>query len=169
MLGLWWKQIATFLLSLLLLTVPNPSTALSSNGQSKAPDSYVSVRALDHYGNAVQLSHAKEAARRYGRPVVVAVVQALTSEGTNNSTEAKSATKALFDGAPLNSVRSSTLKSVGVRLCFCINVHPFSLFPSACVKRDEKLSHTNTHAHMCACAADCGPLFCCRCLQMHHR
>ena len=69
--------------------------------------------------------------------------------------EAKSATKALFDGAPLSSVRSSTLKSVGVRLCFCINVHPFSLFPSACVKRDEKLSHTNTHAHMCACAADC--------------
>ncbi len=84
---------ATVALSLLLLTVPYPSTALSSNGQSKAPDSYISVRALDHYGNAVQLSHAKEAARRYGRPVVVAVVQGIPNEPSNNSTETKTDTE----------------------------------------------------------------------------
>ena len=89
--GLWWKQMATVALSLLLLTVPYPSTALSSNGQSKAPDTYISVRALDSYGNAVQLSHAKEAARRYGRPVVVAVVQGTSNEPSNNSTETKPA------------------------------------------------------------------------------
>ena len=40
----------------------------------EASSSYVSVETLDHYGNAIQLGHAKEATRRYGRPVIVAVV-----------------------------------------------------------------------------------------------
>lgn len=78
---------AVAIISLALLLLAIATTALSSNGET----SYVSVRALDHYGNAVQLSHAKEAARRYGRPVVVALVQA---QGTanNNSTKTKSPT-----------------------------------------------------------------------------
>jgi len=44
-----------------------------SNGESSS--SYISVRTLDYFGNAVQLAHAKEAAQRFGRSVVVAVVQ----------------------------------------------------------------------------------------------
>ena len=80
------KPIVAFAVSvgLLFLAIVD-STALSSNGEASA--SYVSVRALDHYGNAVQLSHAKEAALRYGRPVVVAVVEGQPKN--NNSTETK--------------------------------------------------------------------------------
>ena len=49
--------------------------AISTTALRKAETSpYVSVRALDNFGNAVQLSHAKEAANRYGRSIVVAVV-----------------------------------------------------------------------------------------------
>mmetsp|Transcript_9981 Transcript_9981/g.20801 ORF Transcript_9981/g.20801 Transcript_9981/m.20801 type:complete len:349 (-) Transcript_9981:184-1230(-) len=76
MASFWKSAIVSF--GLLLLAAL--STALSSNGEA----SYVSVRALDHYGNAVQLSHAKEAAQRYGRPVVVALVQS-HDEASNNS------------------------------------------------------------------------------------
>jgi len=81
------SAVAIISLSLLLLAIA--TTALSSNGET----SYVSVRALDHYGNAVQLSHAKEAARRYGRPVVVALVQAQGTD-TNNKTSTDTTTPA---------------------------------------------------------------------------
>mmetsp|Transcript_14573 Transcript_14573/g.40501 ORF Transcript_14573/g.40501 Transcript_14573/m.40501 type:complete len:375 (-) Transcript_14573:189-1313(-) len=54
-----------------------------------ASSSYVSVRALDNYGNAIQLSHAKEAAQRHGRSVVVAVVDVvnLPNNGTDDLLE----------------------------------------------------------------------------------
>jgi len=79
MASFWNYKSAIVFFGLLLLAAL--STALSSNGEA----SYVSVRALDHYGNAVQLSHAKEAARRYGRPVVVALVQAHDEANNNNN------------------------------------------------------------------------------------
>lgn len=59
--------------------------ATSALGNGDTVPSYVSVRSLDHYGNAVQLAHAKEATQRYGRSVVVAVVE--TYEQKNNPGE----------------------------------------------------------------------------------
>ena len=46
----------------------------NSNKQSST-STYVSSRALDNYGNLVQVRHAYEAAQRHGRLVVAAVVQ----------------------------------------------------------------------------------------------
>jgi len=68
-------------LALLFLVI---STAALRNGET--PPSYVSVRALDHYGNAIQLGHAKEASQRYGRSVVVAVVEAYEPKNSTKST-----------------------------------------------------------------------------------
>lgn len=42
----------------------------SSSGNS--PSSYTSVRALDKFGNSVQLKHAREAAQKHGRLVIAA-------------------------------------------------------------------------------------------------
>jgi len=47
-----------------------------------SPPSHVSSRTLDSFGNFVQLSHAKEAATRYGRPVLVAVVDNFSSSSS---------------------------------------------------------------------------------------
>mmetsp|Transcript_25824 Transcript_25824/g.60548 ORF Transcript_25824/g.60548 Transcript_25824/m.60548 type:complete len:184 (-) Transcript_25824:905-1456(-) len=61
--------------SLLFLVIV---TKVISNAETST--SYVSVQTLDHYGNAIQLSHAKEATQRYGRPVIVAVVDVCIQE-----------------------------------------------------------------------------------------
>ncbi|VEU44989.1 unnamed protein product [Pseudo-nitzschia multistriata] len=78
---LGWMGISTAVTLVFLLVSIN---ALG-NGSGDLSSSYVSVRALDNYGNAVQLSHAKEAAQRYGRSVVVAVVD-IVHDQNNNST-----------------------------------------------------------------------------------
>jgi len=72
MISVGLRKLVVFSVSLGLLFLVIATTALS-NGETSP--SYVSVRALDHYGNAIQLGHAKEAAHRYGRSVVVAVVE----------------------------------------------------------------------------------------------
>jgi 20S proteasome alpha/beta subunit len=56
------------------------ANAITSSGDS----SYVSVRSLDKYGEAVQISHALEAAVRHGRPIIVAVVR--TNRNTTDAT-----------------------------------------------------------------------------------
>jgi len=82
MMSVGLRKLVVFSVSLALLFLVIATTALS-NGETSP--SYVSVRALDSYGNAIQLGHAKEAAQRYGRSVVVAVVEVYDEE--KNSTE----------------------------------------------------------------------------------
>jgi 20S proteasome alpha/beta subunit len=48
------------------------SLVTASSSSSGNPSSYTSVRALDQFGNSVQLKHAREAADRHGRLVVAA-------------------------------------------------------------------------------------------------
>ena len=76
------RKLVVFSVFLALLFLAIATTALS-NGETSP--SYVSVRALDSYGNAIQVGHAKEAAQRYGRSVVVAVVEVYDEQ--KNSTE----------------------------------------------------------------------------------
>lgn len=71
-----------FSIAITFLCLVVSTNALSN---ADASSSYVSVRALDNYGNAIQLSHAREAAQRYGRSVVVAVVD--LAHNPNNQTE----------------------------------------------------------------------------------
>jgi 20S proteasome alpha/beta subunit len=54
-------------LMLLILVMSFAAASSSNNG----PQSYISVRALDQFGHSVQLKHAREAAHRHGRLVVV--------------------------------------------------------------------------------------------------
>jgi 20S proteasome alpha/beta subunit len=70
--------LAVFLSLLPFETVNFPTIVAAAS--SSDTSSYVSVRALDKYGNAKQVSHALEAAKRQGRPVLVAVVKADASE-----------------------------------------------------------------------------------------
>jgi len=72
--------------SLALLFLVIATTALS-NGETSS--SYVSVRTLDHYGNAIQLGHAKEAAQRYGRSVIVVVVEVCEQKKSTEKTFTK--------------------------------------------------------------------------------
>lgn len=82
-----------------------------SNGETTTSPSYVSVRSLDHYGNAVQLGHAKEAAQRYGRSVVVAVVDV---QDEKNSTEKMSSSSSFVMVVSLG--KSPTLHPVRLPL-----------------------------------------------------
>jgi hypothetical protein len=50
------------------------SSSTTTVAGDTSSSSYISVRALDEFGNAVQVSHAMEAAQRHGRLVVAAVV-----------------------------------------------------------------------------------------------
>lgn len=76
------KLLMMFSVSLNLLFLVITTTALT--GGERSP-SYLSVRTLDHYGNAIQLGHAQEAAKRYGRPVVVAVVDRYEKDDADNT------------------------------------------------------------------------------------
>jgi hypothetical protein len=73
-----------FLLSLLL------SLSCCVGGEKSSSPSYISSRALDKFGNAVQLGHAKEAALRYGRSVVVAVVENGCPSSSSSSSSSSS-------------------------------------------------------------------------------
>lgn len=66
------RKLLLFSVSVALIFLVIETTPLK-NGETLP--SYVSFRTLDRYGNAIQLGHAKESARRYGRSVVVAVIE----------------------------------------------------------------------------------------------
>ncbi|KAG7356796.1 TIP41-like family protein [Nitzschia inconspicua] len=66
--------------------------AVAASTSSSDSSSYVSVRALDKFGNAKQVSHALEAAKRQGRPVIVAVVKCNGADDATALTGPRSST-----------------------------------------------------------------------------
>jgi 20S proteasome alpha/beta subunit len=57
-----------FMVAALMLSLP-----LSFSSSASSSD-FLTVRSLDNYGNSVQVSHALEAAKRHGRPVIAAII-----------------------------------------------------------------------------------------------
>lgn len=60
------------LLLLLVLSILTVST-LSSSSTSSSSSYYSSIKALDKYGNSIQLSHAREASQQHGTLVLVGI------------------------------------------------------------------------------------------------
>ena len=56
---------------------------------SSSYQDYESVRALDQYGNAIQLQHAQAAADQQGRWLLVLQIQSIRQEDTNNNNHKK--------------------------------------------------------------------------------
>jgi 20S proteasome alpha/beta subunit len=88
----WRKSIQSLLLLTQAVTILLfvGTTAVQASSSSSSSTSYTSVRALDQFGNSIQLQHAGEAPRRYGRLVLSAasantvVVVSLGSSSSSN-------------------------------------------------------------------------------------
>jgi hypothetical protein len=85
--------ILVFLLTLLPCQSTKSPARLVAAASFTDPSSYVSVRALDRFGNAKQVSYALEAAKRQGRTVIVAVVKANVTESTTSNDDAVATTE----------------------------------------------------------------------------
>jgi hypothetical protein len=109
-------------LALLFLVI---STAALRNGETLP--SYVSVRALDHYGNAIQLGHAKEASQRYGRSVVVAVVEVYEPKNSTKSAPSKRSEEGQHEPEETEGVMSSSSFLMVVSLGNSPVLHPVQL------------------------------------------
>lgn len=77
----WYTSLVTTVAASVVCLAPGvtilveASLSFSKNNGGQSTSSYVSTRALDRYGSAVQVGHAAEAAQRHGRLVVAAVVR----------------------------------------------------------------------------------------------
>jgi 20S proteasome alpha/beta subunit len=80
-----------FLLSMLQGQSTNSPSILVAASDSDT-SSYVSVRTLDKFGNAKQVSYALEAAKRQGRTVIVAVVKGNSIASTTSDGDATEST-----------------------------------------------------------------------------